>query len=122
METQKFKNKLSNTQQDESSTIWARAVMESSWNLANRKNPQKKPGHHHLDICKEECAELIKELSKETRDKGNRYDTLQELADVIICVEYIKKYFGFTDELVGRAITVKLKNVEEEIDITGSYQ
>ena len=78
-------------------------------------------GHRNLIIVNEELAELAKEISKELRGKGDRWDTLQELADVIICTNYIKDICGFSEQEVNRAINVKINNLENELKENGVY-
>lgn len=59
-------------------------------------------------IIMEELSELIKETSKQTRKKGNWYDLLQEMADVIICLEFLKSEYNISSRELQQAINVKL--------------
>ena len=85
-------------------------------------NPNRAPGHYNLDICKEECAELIQELSKETRGIGDHYNILQELADVIICARTAQIICNISDDELKRAIHVKLMRLEDSINRNGYHQ
>ena len=38
-------------------------------------------------VCMEECAELIQAISKAKRGKINRDNMIEEIADVLICIE-----------------------------------
>lgn len=60
-------------------------------------------------IAMEEAAELAIECSKMNRNQGDIYGLLEEMADVFICLEYLQKLHGFTDQQILRAIAVKLK-------------
>jgi NTP pyrophosphatase (non-canonical NTP hydrolase) len=93
-----------------------------SWEASDKNHPERKPGHYNLDICEEECAELIVEISKTKRETGNRYDLLQELADVIICARTVQEINGFTDEEVIRAVDVKRMRIEDNIKKEGYHQ
>ena len=59
-------------------------------------------------LTAEECAELIKEVSKMARCKGNKMDLLQELADVFICGMFQCFFYGFSKEVIIKAVSVKL--------------
>ena len=63
-------------------------------------------GHHNLIIVMEELGELIQEVSKEIREKGNRMDLIQEMADEQICLWYIQEMCVINIEDVYRAINV----------------
>ena len=63
-------------------------------------------------ICMEELAELQKEISKQLRNKGDSYGLLEELADVYICLEMLKKMFSYTDNEIARAVKIKLDRFE----------
>lgn len=75
----------------------------------------------HLVIAMEELSELQKEISKYLRGKGNRSDLLQEMADVYICLSYIKEIcsedpeFEFNGEDIINAIDVKLDRCHKRI-------
>ena len=60
-------------------------------------------------ITAEECSELIKEVTKMARCKGDRNNLLQELADVIVCGMFQCYFNGFTKEELIKAVSVKLK-------------
>lgn len=66
------------------------------------------------DIAKEEAAELIIEISKFTRHKGNRIGLLEEMADVYICLWNLRQIHNLTNDELERAILVKLRNYSEQ--------
>ena len=66
------------------------------------------------DIAKEEAAELIIEISKFTRNKGNRIGLLEEMADVYICLWNLRRIHNISNDELERAILVKLRNYFEQ--------
>ena len=79
-------------------------------------------GYSNLVITNEELAELIQEVSKYLRCKGDYYNLLQELADVTIGMNYIKMICNVNDEDLNKAINVKGKRIEEELNKNGEYK
>ena len=63
-------------------------------------------------ICMEELAELQQEISKQLRNKGDTYGLLEELADVYICLEMLKKMFNYSSDEIARAVEIKLDRFE----------
>ena len=63
-------------------------------------------------ICMEELAELQQEISKQLRNKGDSYGLLEELADVYICLEMLKKMFNYSSDEIARAVEIKLDQFE----------
>lgn len=50
-----------------------------------------------LVVCMEELSELTQAISKEIRGKDNRNNLVEEMADVIICLEILKQIFAVTN-------------------------
>ena len=48
-------------------------------------------------VCMEELAELSQAISKEIRGIGDRSNLVEEMADVIICLEILKQIFAITN-------------------------
>lgn len=48
-------------------------------------------------VCMEECSELIQAISKMKRGKDNRDNLIEEMADVMICMEILKQVYGVSD-------------------------
>lgn len=69
-----------------------------------------------LLVAIEEMSELIKEIVKHLRGKGDKEHIAEELADVYVVLEYIKKIFGVsTKEIEERGLN-KLYREESRID------
>ena len=45
-------------------------------------------------VCMEELSELSQAISKEIRGRGDRSNLVEEMADVIICLEILKQIFS----------------------------
>lgn len=58
-------------------------------------------------VCMEECAELIQAISKAKRGKINRDNIIEEIADVLICVEMLKQMYMISDEKINKWIKKK---------------
>lgn len=79
-----------------------------------------------LGIHMEECAELIQAISKANRDKQpmnllheDVYKNLiEEMADVLICMEQLKEIFGITDGSIQEVI---YKKAERQKQRMGKY-
>lgn len=66
-------------------------------------------------VAIEEMAELTKELSKNYRGKENREAIAEEVADVEIMLEQLKRIFGIPD-LVNQYKCIKLARLQKRID------
>ena len=60
-----------------------------------------------LVVCMEELSELTQAISKEIRGRGDRSNLVEEMADVIICLEILKQVFEITDEDIDSWIKYK---------------
>ena len=49
----------------------------------------------------------LQAISKEIRGKDNRNNIIEEMADVLICIEILKQVFEITDEDIGSWIKYK---------------
>ena len=58
-------------------------------------------------VCMEECAELIQAISKMKRDKDNRDNLIEEMADVMICIEILKQVYGISDNEIQNYVCQK---------------
>ena len=63
-------------------------------------------------VAMEELAELQQEVSKKIRGSGDKIGLLEEMADVYICLEFLKSIFNIHESDVFRAIDVKLEREE----------
>ncbi len=74
-----------------------------------------------LDICFEECGELIQAISKMKRLKRagkslNYFDLLAEMADVLISIEMLKEVAGLASDIVEKMVDIKMKRNMERIE------
>lgn len=58
-------------------------------------------------VCMEECAELIQAISKAKRGKINRDNMIEEIADVLICIEMLKQMYMISDDKINKWIEKK---------------
>ena len=58
-------------------------------------------------VCMEECAELIQAISKMKRGKDNRDNLIEEVADVMICIEILKHVYGISDNEIQNYVCQK---------------
>lgn len=72
--------------------------------------------HESLIICMEELAELQQAISKNLRGQGESIDILEELADVLISIEYIKEIVNISDEELISAINVKINRLRRRLN------
>ena len=50
-----------------------------------------------LTVCMKECAELIQAISKAKRGKLDEDNMMEEIADVLICIEMLKQIYNIPD-------------------------
>ena len=58
-------------------------------------------------VCMEECEELIQAISKMKRGKDNRDNLIEEMADVMICIEILKQVYGISDNEIQNYVCQK---------------
>lgn len=61
-----------------------------------------------LVICMEEAAELSQVISKFYRNKPDRLNLIEEMGDMIICIESLKQLYDISDKEICKAINVKI--------------
>ena len=66
-------------------------------------------------VCMEECAELIQAISKAKRGKIDRDNMIEEIADVLICIEMLKQMYMISDEEINKWIEKKQAREAERI-------
>ena len=59
-----------------------------------------------------DADETVREHNEKLIDK--KYALLEEFADVIICLHLMKKAYELTDEMINKAIRVKIDNFKEK--------
>lgn len=72
-------------------------------------------GEEMLVIAMEELAELSQATSKLKRGKADLDNLAEEIADVIICTEAIKKIGGITETSIEKWIDFKLDRAMKRI-------
>ena len=70
-------------------------------------------------VCMEECAELIQAISKAKRGKLDADNMIEEIADVLICIEILKQIYDIPDYSIENWIERKqermLRRMEDRI-------
>lgn len=69
-------------------------------------------------VCMEEPAELIQAISKVERypeDSTRMQDLIEEMADVTICLEYLKLIYNIRQEELDGWINRKVKRISKKI-------
>jgi NTP pyrophosphatase (non-canonical NTP hydrolase) len=69
-----------------------------------------------LDKLKEETNELLEAIQED-----DRQHTLEEMADVLIVIQQIAIYYGFTEEALGEMYENKINRTIKRIE-TGFYE
>lgn len=60
-------------------------------------------------VIMEELAELQQAVSKMVREeKCSIYHLIEEMADVTICLDFLQRIFGISDETLAQAVKIKL--------------
>ncbi len=67
----------------------------------------------------EECSELIKELMKMQRGKGNYDDIIAEACDVLSSVFVLLFQYGVSEDFVREQILFKCRRAEERYSANG---
>lgn len=71
-----------------------------------------------LLVCMEEPSELIKAITKAERYPGQttKIDNIaEEIADVLICIEYLKMIYDIDQEEIESWINKKIKRLKERM-------
>ena len=67
-----------------------------------------------LTIATEECAELIQAITKLKRGSAKNTDNLaEEIADVLICIDWVKRIYGVSELNVNHWIDYKISRCNE---------
>ena len=67
-------------------------------------------------VCMEECAELIQAISKEKRGKIDRDNMIEEIADVLICIEMLKQMYMISEDKINKWIEKKQAREAERME------
>ena len=71
-----------------------------------------------LTVCMEECAELIQAISKTKREPDNpirRDGVTEEIADAMICIEYLMQLYGVPEQEIQDKIDFKQQRTVKRI-------
>lgn len=79
-------------------------------------------GDTNLIIATEELAELQQCITKHLRGKGDKLNTTEEVADVLIGIEFIKTIMNLDEEEIKKAKAVKLNRIKERVKNEGSFK
>lgn len=72
----------------------------------------RKWGHDlQFTVLAEECSEVIKEVMKRQRGFENKYQLVEEIADLEIMIEQIKTFWGLKIESAKQEKLLKLKKI-----------
>lgn len=67
-------------------------------------------------VCMEEMAELIKEVSKFIRGSGSKENLTEEMADVYICLDLLRKMYNVDPEQLQDEIYLKLCRTQQRLE------
>ena len=68
-----------------------------------------------LTIAMEECAELVQAISKAKRGQLDKANLSEEIADVLICIDWVKDIFDVTDKDIETWLDIKKHRVTTNI-------
>lgn len=68
-------------------------------------------------VCMEELAELTQQISKQLRGKGDKAHLAEEIADVYICLDMLRKMYGVDSELLVTLISYKLDRTKDRMTV-----
>ena len=74
-------------------------------------------GFQHIMVM-EECAELIKECSKQLRGRGEYNKIIEEMADVSILIDQLKVMHGISEEEFENVCDKKIQKLVKMLDDT----
>lgn len=65
----------------------------------------------------EECAELIQAISKTKRGKLDKENMMEEIADVLICIEMLKQIYDIPDHFIEDWIKRKQERMMRRMEL-----
>ena len=68
-------------------------------------------------VCMEECAELIQAISKAKRGKPDADNMIEEIADVLICIEMLKQIYNIPDHFIEDWIERKQERMLRRMEV-----
>lgn len=79
-------------------------------------------GYTNMIIAIEEFAECSKEITKVLRGKPDRVHLIEELADVQLSIMYIQEILQISDSCLKKAISVKMKRVNDTLEECNKWE
>lgn len=79
-------------------------------------------GNYNLVIAMEELNELGQQISKVLRGKLDKNHLIEEVADVIIALQYVKQICNISETEIDNAIQYKIKRLDDTINSQGIYK
>ena len=67
-------------------------------------------------VCMEECAELIQAISKAKRGTFDEDNMMEEIADVLICIEMLKQIYNISDCSIKNWIERKQERILKRME------
>jgi NTP pyrophosphatase (non-canonical NTP hydrolase) len=74
-----------------------------------------------LVTCMEELAELQQAISKHIRGNADRDNEIEEIADVLICLEIAQKIFRITDTEIKEMLKEKQERLKQRTGYVNGY-
>lgn len=78
-----------------------------------------KAANENPDLCSliamEECAELIQAISKAKRDKLNKDNLTEEIADVFICIDWLCEIYNIKNEEISEWLITKKDRISKRL-------
>lgn len=88
--------------------------------MNNVYNDYRQAVEFNKDLCSliamEECSELIQAISKAKRGKIDKENMAEEIADVIICLEWISKAYDISEEEIVSWLIMKENRIVERLN------
>ncbi len=69
----------------------------------------------------EEIGELLAIINQRKRGKCNKSDVEKEIADVIVCLEFVKEILGLEDGLIDLKISNIIHDIKKEVSLLSSH-
>ena len=66
-------------------------------------------------IAMEECSELIQAISKAKRDKLNKDNLIEEIADVFICIDWLCEIYNIKNEEISEWLMTKKNRISKRL-------
>ena len=80
-----------------------------------RKAIEKNGWRYQLMIVVEELSELTKEISKVYRGEGKKENVIEEMADVIITMGYVREILDIKEDEISEIVKRKISRLEEKL-------